>query len=102
MKLAKLSLVVVAFALAISLTPSVGWSSRPYSAMVTGQITAMPGNGEIEIAHQMFHIRANSAAAKILSSLYVGENVDAVLDSPVGGSGATPEVVILTVHTASS
>jgi hypothetical protein len=105
MKLAKLSLVVGgAFALAICLKPSVGWSTRPYSAMVTGQVTAMPGNGEIEIAHQLYHVKANSVAAKALSSLYVGENVDAVLDSPVGGTGtsATPEVVILTVHAASS
>jgi hypothetical protein len=104
MKLAKLSLVVGAFALAICLKPSVGWSTRPYSAMVTGQVTALPGNGAIEIAHQLFHIRANSAAAKALSSIYIGENVDAVLDSPVGGTGTTttPEVVILTVHAASS
>jgi len=104
MKLAKLSLVVAAFALAICLKPSVSWSTRPYSAMVSGQVTALPGNGAIEIAHQLFHVRANSAAAKALSSIYIGENVDAVLDSPVGGTGTTtaPEVVILTVHAASS
>jgi hypothetical protein len=104
MKLAKLSLMVGAFALAICLKPSVGWSTRPFSAMVTGQVTALPGNGAIEIAHQLFHVRANSAAAKALSSIYIGENVDAVLDSPVGGTGTTttPEVVILTVHAASS
>ncbi len=44
----------------------------------------MPGNGQIEIAHQMYHVRANSAAAKALSSIYIGENVDAVLDAPAG------------------
>jgi hypothetical protein len=101
MKLARLSLVVGAFALAICLKPSIGWSTRPYSAMVTGQVTAMPGNGQIEIAHLLYHIKANSAAAKALSSLYIGENVDAILDSPVGGTGTTPEVVILTVHAGS-
>jgi len=100
MKLAKLSLVVGAFALAICLKPSVGWSTRPYSAMVTGQVTAMPGNGQIEIAHQLYHVRTNSTAAKALGSIYVGENVDAVLDGPA--SGTTPEVVMLTVHPASS
>ena len=105
MKLAKLSLVVAAFALAICLKPSVGWSTRPYAATVTGQVTAMPGNGQIEIAHQMYHVRANSAAAKALSSIYVGENVHAVLDTPAGGAtsgSTTPEVVILTVQPASS
>jgi len=99
MKLAKLSLVVGAFALAICLKPSVGWSNRPYSAMVSGQVTAMPGNGQIEIANQLYHVKANSAAAKALGSIYVGENVDAVLDGP---GSTTPEVVILTVHAATS
>ena len=107
MKLAKLSLVVSAFALAICLKPSVGWSTRPFSATVTGQVTAMPGNGEIEIAHQLYHVKANSAAAKALSSIYIGENVDALLDAPAAASpspaGSTaPEVVILTAHAASS
>jgi hypothetical protein len=105
MKPAKLSLVVGAFALAICLIPSIGWSSRPYSATVTGLVTAMPGSGQIEIAHQLYHVRPNSAAAKALSSIYIGENVDAILDAPagtVGGTTTTPEVVILTPHTASS
>jgi hypothetical protein len=103
MKLAKLSLVVSAFALAICLKPSIGWSTHPYSATVTGLVTAMPGSGQIEIAHQMYHVRPNSAAAKALSSIYIGENVDAVLDAPAGtiGGTTTPEVVILTVHASS-
>jgi hypothetical protein len=103
MKLAKLSLVVSAFALAICLKPGVSWSARPYSATVTGVVTATPGNGEIEIAHQLYHVRANTAAAKALSSIYIGENVDAVLDAPAGATAgsASPEVVILTVHTGS-
>jgi hypothetical protein len=103
MKLAKLSLVVAAFALAICLKPSVGWSSRPYSATVTGQITALPGNGQVEISNQLYRVRPNSAAAKALSSMYIGENVSAILDAPAGSGGSTaPEVVILTVRPASS
>jgi len=100
MKPAKLSHMVAAFALAICLTPSIGWSTRPYSAVVTGLVTALPGGGQIEIAHQLYHIRPNSAAAKALSSIYIGENVDAILDGPVGG-GAT-DIMILTPHAASS
>jgi hypothetical protein len=105
MKLAKLSLVVAAFAVAICVNPSISWGARPYSATVTGQVTALPGNGQIEIGNQVYHVRPNSAAAKALSSMYIGENVDAVLDAPAGSSSAgstTPEVVILTAHTASS
>jgi hypothetical protein len=108
MKRAKISL-VVAFAL-ICLQPSVSWSSRPFAALVTGQVTALPGNGQIEIAHQLYHVKANSAAAKALTSIYIGENVDAVLDTPTVGApsgkapaGSTgPEIVILNPHTASS
>ena len=108
MKVTKLSLVASAFAI-VCLQPSTSWSSRPMAARVTGQITAMPGNGEIEIAHQLYHVRANSAAAKTLSSFYVGENVDAVLDTPTAtpaagktpNTTAVPEIVILIEHTAS-
>jgi hypothetical protein len=99
MKLAKLSLVVGAFALAISLTPHVGWSTRAYAAMVSGQVTAAPGNGEIEIAHHLYHVRTGSAAAKALGTIYVGQNVDALLDGPVGGTNL--EIVTLTIHPAS-
>jgi hypothetical protein len=104
MKLAKLSLVVAAFALAICLKPSVSWSSRPVAGQVTGQVTALPGNGQIEIASQLYHIRPNSPAAKALSSIYIGENVSATLDAPVAtttGGSTTPEVVILTVTPSS-
>jgi hypothetical protein len=98
MKLAKLGLVVSAFALAISLAPNVGWSTRAYASGITGEVTATPQNGEIEIAHHLYHVKADSAAAKALSSIYVGQNVDAVLDG--SADGTTTEVVILTVHVA--
>jgi len=100
MKLAKLSLVVVgAFAVAICLNPTVGWSTRAYAGMVTGQVTATPGNGEIEIAHHLYHVQTGSAAANALSSIYVGQDVDAVLDGPPGSTN--PEIVTLTIHPAS-
>jgi len=99
MKLAKLSLVVGAFALAICLNPTVSWSTRAYASMVSGQVTATPGNGEVEIAHHLYHVQAGSAAAKALNSIYVGQNVDAFLDGPAGG--ANLEIVMLTIHPAS-
>ena len=99
MKLAKLSLVVGAFALAVCLKPTVGWSTRAYAAMVTGQVTATPGNGAIEIAHHLYHVMVGSSAAKALGNMYVGENVDAVLDGPPGSTN--PEIVTLTIHPAS-
>ena len=99
MKLGKLGLVAGAFALAICLKPNVGWSTRAYAAMITGEVTAAPQSSEIEIAHHLYHVRANSAAAKALSSFSVGQTVDAVLDGPPGG--AANEIVSLTIHPAS-
>ena len=63
MKLGKLGLVAGAFALAICLKPNVGWSTRAYAAVITGEVTAAPQSSEIEIAHHLYHVRANSAAA---------------------------------------
>jgi hypothetical protein len=99
MKLGKLSLVASVAAVALWLTPTIGWSTRAYAAMVTGQVTAAPGNGEIEIAHHLYHVQAGSTAAKTLGNFYVGQNVDAVLDGPPGSPN--PEIVTLTIHPAS-
>jgi hypothetical protein len=99
MKLGKLGLVAGAFVLAICLKPNVGWSTRAYAAVITGEVTAAPQSSEIEIAHHLYHVRANSAAAKALSSFYVGQTVDAVLDGPPGGTAN--EIVSLTIHAAS-
>jgi hypothetical protein len=98
MKLGKLGLVAGAFALAICLKPNVGWSTRAYAAVISGEVTAAPQSSEIEIAHHLYHVKAGSAAAKALSGLYVGQTVDAVLDGVPGST--TTEIVSLTIHAA--
>ena len=98
MKLGRLGLVTGAFALAICLKPNVGWSTRAYAAVITGEVTAAPLSSEIEIAHHVYHVKAGSAAAKALSSFYVGQTVDAILDGVPGTT--TTEIVSLTVHAA--
>jgi hypothetical protein len=99
MKLGTFKFVVSAFALAIWLTPNVGWSTRAYGALVSGVVTAQPQSTEIEIANHRYHIKADSAAAKAVSGIYVGQNVDAVLDGPA--NSPTAEVVSITLHPAS-
>lgn len=81
-KLAKLKSMIGAFALGLCLQPTVGWSSRAVTAPITGTLTAAPANGSIEVDRRTYHVKANSAAAKALSSFYVGETVDIVLDGP--------------------
>ncbi|HXO57825.1 MAG TPA: hypothetical protein VN866_14980 [Mycobacterium sp.] len=43
-------------------------------------------SGTIEVDHHSYQVKANSAAAKALSSFYVGEKVDMVMDGPPGGT----------------
>ena len=96
MNLAKLGLVVSAFALVVCLAPNVGWSTRVVGPMITGEVTATPQNGEIEVAHHLYHVKANSAADKALSGFYAGQTVDLVLD----GAATNPasEVISITPH----
>lgn len=95
MKLGKFSLTICAVALGLFLQPNIGWSTRAYAPPITGTVTASPSSGTIEVDHRSYHVKANSAAAKALSSFYVGEQVDIVLDGPPGG---TVEVIIITQH----
>jgi hypothetical protein len=97
MKLGKLTL-VAAIALGVSLQPTIGWSTRAYSQVVTGTVTAAPSSGTIEVDHRSYHVKPNSVAAKAMVSIYVGETVDMVMDGPPNG---TSEVISIVQHTGS-
>lgn len=99
MKPGTLGLLAATFALAVCLRPGVAWTTRSYASVITGAVTAAPQSGEIEIAHHLYHVKPNSAAAKVLGSFSVGQKVDAVLDGPPGKPAT--EIVSLTVHPAS-
>jgi hypothetical protein len=98
MKLAKLKVTIGAVALGLSLLPSIGWSTRMLAPPITGTVTASPSAGTIEVDHLSYHVQANSAAAKALSSVYVGETVDMIVDGPQGG---TVEVISIILHPGS-
>lgn len=98
MKLGKLVVTVGAVALGLCLQPNVGWSTRAYAPVITGTVTAAPSSGTIEVDHRSYHVRANSSAAKALSSFYVGESVDIRLDGPPGGA---VEVISIAQHQGS-
>jgi hypothetical protein len=99
MKPGKIGLAAAALAVVFGLSPSIGWSTRAYGAMVTGEVTAAPLNGEIEIAHHLYHIKPNSAADKALTSFYAGQNVDVVLDGPANST--TSQIISIIVHSGS-
>jgi hypothetical protein len=96
MKLDKFGIVAAAFALVLCFEPSVGWSTRAYGALVSGEITAPPSSGQIEIAHHAYHVKPQSFADKALSSFYAGQRVDVVLDGPLGSSAS--QVISIMVH----
>ncbi|GAC1501150.1 MAG: hypothetical protein NVS1B6_07460 [Steroidobacteraceae bacterium] len=96
MKHGKFTLFVSAVALAFCLQPNVGWSTRLYAPMITGEVTAAPQSGAIEIAHHVYQVKPNSEAAKALSGFHAGQNVDIVLDGPANSAAA--QVISITLH----
>jgi hypothetical protein len=95
MKLGKLTSTISAIVLGLCLLPNIGWSTRAYSAPITGTVTALPAGGTIEVDHRSYPVKKDSSAAQALSSLYVGETVDITVDGPPGG---TVEVIMISQH----
>ena len=98
LKPGKLTLAIAALALGASLHPTPGWSSRAYNQVVTGTVTAVPSSRTIEIDHHSYPVKPNSAAAKAMLTLFVGETVDMVMDGPPNG---TSEVISIVQHPGS-
>src|SRR5882762_6142712 len=96
MKLRKLWFVTAASMLAFSLQPQAGWATRMVGASITGEITASPSSAQIEVAHRVYRIKANSPAEKAARSFYLGQVVDIILDLP--GANSEPEVVSIAPH----
>jgi hypothetical protein len=99
MTLGKSALLAATAALVFCLGTNIGWSTRAYGDGVTGEVTAAPLNGVIEVAHRSYHIKANSAAEKDALNFYAGQTVDVVLDGPAGSSDS--QVIAITVHAGS-
>jgi hypothetical protein len=97
MKSGKLAVAIAAIALGVCLQPTIGWCTRAYSPVVTGVVTAT-SSGTIEIDHHSYHVKANSAAAKAMISIYVGETVEVLMDGPPNGA---VEVISITPHAGS-
>jgi hypothetical protein len=98
MKLGKLTLAVAAIALGLCLQPTISWSSRHYSQVVTGTVTASLSSSTIEVDHHSYQIKKNSAASKAFLSVFVGEKVDVVMDGPPNSS---TEVISIIKHPGS-
>lgn len=65
---------------------------------ITGEITASPGHLQIEIAHHLYTVKANSPADRALHTFTTGQIVDLVLDRPAKNRPA--EVVSISPHSS--
>jgi hypothetical protein len=98
MKLGKSTLAVAAIALGLCLQPTISWSSRHYSQVVTGTVTAPLSSSTVEVDHVSHAIRKNSAASKAYLTIFSGERVDVVMDGP---PNSTAEVITIIKHPGS-
>jgi hypothetical protein len=98
--MSKLKIAFASGALALCMLPSVGWSTRLLAAPVQGQITALPGGHEIEVANHLYHVKQGSAAEKTMVHLSVGQQVHLMLDNSAADP-AKAEVVAVVVDSES-
>lgn len=96
MKSRKFWMTVAALGLALSFRPDSGWASRAYSDVVTGEVTATPVSGQIEVDHKTYQIKPNSLADQVFRHFVAGQVVDLVLDAPPSNKSAM--VVSITAH----
>jgi hypothetical protein len=87
---------IAAFAAALALGPTAGWSTHVFTDRVSGEITATPISETIEVDHHVYRIKAGSLAARDLHGFSEGQKVELVLD----GSPATKtsEVLKIVLH----
>ena len=97
--MSKLKIAFASGTLALCMLPNVGWSTRPVTLPVVGQITALPGGHEIEVANHMYHIKQGSAAEKAVINLSIGQQVHLFLDDAADPSKA--DVINISVDSQS-
>jgi hypothetical protein len=95
--MSKFKIVLASGALALSMLPNVGWSTRAYIPSVSGQITALPGGDEIEVGSHTYHVKHGSSAEKALGQLSTGQQVQLTLDGPPGN----PKAEVIAIATSS-
>jgi len=88
---------VLLLALSLGAWPCATWSTRVQGMIITGEVTAMPESGRIEVDHQVYLIRARTSADRNLRKFHMGQVVDLELD----GSSATKstQVISIAIHT---
>jgi hypothetical protein len=92
-KLSRLAAVLAASVLALGMGSNTAWSTRAYADGVTGEVTAIPISGQIEVAHQIYHIKAQSPADQAVHNFSLGQIVHLVLDGPA--SSPTSQVIAI-------
>jgi hypothetical protein len=98
-RLNKLTTALASGTLALCMLPCAGWSARLLATPIAGQITALPGGHEIEVANHTYHVKRGSPAEKTVVNLSIGQQVHLILDDAADPSKA--EVVGISVDSPS-
>jgi hypothetical protein len=93
----KFKIALVSTTLALSMLPSVGWSTRAFAPAVAGQITALPGGDRIEVSGKTYHVKSGSAAEQALGKLSTGQQVQLTFD----GAPGSPQAEVIAISTTS-
>jgi hypothetical protein len=96
MKLAKIGFAAAALAMVLCSRPELSWASRMFTAVVSGEVTAIPYAGKIEVDHHTYVIKVGSPAEQASHNVSVGDVVDLVLDAPATEKGST--VIAINKH----
>jgi hypothetical protein len=82
----------------VCLLQTTAWAVQAVGETITGEITASPGHLQIEVAHHLYTVKANSPADRALHTFTTGQIVDLVLDRPAKNRPA--EVVSISPHSS--
>jgi hypothetical protein len=74
------SIAAAAAMMSFALQSGITWGAIPAGKKITGEITAPPSATQIEVAHQVYKIKAASPAAQAIAQFHSGQIVDLTLD----------------------
>jgi hypothetical protein len=74
------SIAAAAAMMSFTLQSGIAWGVIPAGKRITGEVTAPPSATQIEVAHQIYKIKAGSQAAQAIAQFHSGQIVDLSLD----------------------
>jgi hypothetical protein len=74
------SIAAAAAMMSFALQSGIAWGAMPAGKKISGEITAPTSPTQVEVAHQIYKIKAGSQAAQAIAHFHSGDIVDLTLD----------------------